>query len=204
MESTELTKVNLSTLRGQEVAARPPAAMPSGSLGSLAFLPSSFLGSRFCPSARTIAAGSGQRCEPSSLGSVGRLVPSFPLRPGGLLPPAPSATLHPCGVFVVWGLVSLPLASLGGSVATLRLPPLGCAFGALARAWEIALRASLCPVWAASVASPALLSAALRLGGLRAPSGCSFSFAVRGVCRSGVVSNRHNRLAFGSAAYVHL
>ena len=204
MESTKLTKVNLSPLRGQEVAARPPAAMPSGSLGSLAFLPSSFLGSRFCPSARTIAAGSGQRCEPSSLGSVGRLVPSFPLRPGGLLPPAPSATLHPCGVFVVGGLVSLPLASLGGSVAALRLPPFGCAFGALARAWAVALRASLCHVWAASVASPALLSAALRLGGLRAPSGCSFSFAVRGVCRSGVVSNVHNRLAFSSAACVHL
>ena len=204
MESTKLTKVNLSPLRGQEVAARAPAATPSGSLGSLAFLPSSFGGARLRPSARTIAAGSGLVCAPPSLGSVGRLVPSFPLRPRGLLPPAPSATLHPCGVFVVWGLISLPLASLGGSVATLRLPPLGCAFGALARAWAVALRASLCPVWAASVASPALLSAALRLGGLRAPSGCSFSFAVRGVCRSGVVSNRHNRLAFGSAAYVLL
>ena len=204
MESAKLTKVNLSPLRGQEVAARPPAAMPSGSLGSLAFLPSSFGGARLRPSARTIAAGSGLVCAPPSLGSVGRLVPSFPLRPGGLLPPAPSTTLHPCGVFVVGGLVSLTLASRGGSVATLRLPPLGCAFGALARSWVVALRASLCPVRAASVALPALLSAALRLGGLRAPSGCSFSFAVRCVCRSGVVSNRHNRLAFGSATYVHL
>lgn len=204
MESTELTKVNLSPLRGQEVAARAPAATPSGSLGSLAFLPSSFGGARLRPSARTIAAGSGLVCAPPSLGSVGRLVPSFPLRPRGLLPPAPSATLHPCGVFVVGGLASLPLVSRGRSVATLRLAPSGCAFGALARAWAIALRASLCPVWAASVASPALLSAALRLGGLRAPSGCSFSFAVRGVCRSGLVSIRHNRLAFGSAAYVHL
>ena len=146
MESTELTKVNLSPLRGQEVAARAPAATPSGSLGSLAFLPSSFLGSRLRSSARTIAAGSGLGCEPSSLGSVGRLVPSFPLRPGGLLPPDPSATLHPCGVFVVGGLASLPLVSQGRSVASLRLAPSGCAFGALARAWAIALRASLCHV----------------------------------------------------------
>lgn len=204
MESTELTKVNLSPLRGQEVAARPPAATPSGSLGSLAFLPSSFGGARLRPSARTIAAGSGLVCAPPSLGSVGRLAPSFPLRPGGLLPPAPSATLHPCGAFVVWGLVSLPLASRGRSVATLRLAPYGSAFGGLASAWAVALRASLCPVWAASVASPALLFATLRLGGLRAPSVLSFFFAVRVVCRLGVVSNRHNRLAFGSAACVHL
>ena len=73
MESTELTKVNLSPLRGQEVAARAPAATPSGSLGSLAFLPSSFGGARLRPSARTIAAGSGLVCAPPSLGAVRRV-----------------------------------------------------------------------------------------------------------------------------------
>lgn len=182
MENTKLTKVNLSPPRGQKGAERAPAATPSGSLGSLASLPSSFLGApSVFPPALSLRAVS-RPCAPSSLGSVGRLVPSFALRPLFLPLSAPTATRMTMRGVCRWVAPSLSLSRWG--VRSLRsVSPRGVsAFGGLASAWAVALRAALYPVQTLQ------------------HSLC----AVRGVCRSGGVSNRHNRLAFGSAACVHL
>lgn len=105
MESPQLTKVKLSTLRGQEGTESAPAATPSGSLGSLASLPSSFLGARLRPSARLSAT---LRLRAVGLSVRRRLsvrsVASFPRSPSArafcpFLPPLPPA--YPCGVLVV-------------------------------------------------------------------------------------------------------
>lgn len=178
MESTKLTKVKISTLRGQEGAESAPAATPSGFLGSLAFLPSSFLGARLRPSARLSAT---LRLRAVGLSVRHRLsvrsVGSFPRSPSArafcpFLPPQPPH-IH-AGCLSLGG--SARCRSPRGGVRSLRsVSPRGvCAFGALASAWAVASRASLCPVRAASVASLALLFATLRLGGLRAPSVFSF------------------------------
>ena len=146
MESTKLTKVKISTLRWVVGSASAPDATPSGSLGSLAFLPSSFLGARLRPSARSIVAGSGLACAPSSLGAFGRLVPSFPLRPRWLNPLPAFSTPQPCGVFVV-GLLRRYRSVAGAFGRYAPVSPRGVsAFGGLASAWAVALRASLCPV----------------------------------------------------------
>lgn len=105
MESPQLTKVKISTLRGQEGTESAPAATPSGSLGSLASLPSSFLGARLRPSARLSAT---LRLRAVGLSVRRRLsvrsVASFPRSPSArafcpFLPPLPPA--YPCGVLVV-------------------------------------------------------------------------------------------------------
>ena len=150
MESTRLTKVKLSTLRGQEGAESAPAATPSGSLGSLAFLPSSFLGARLRPSARISAT---LRLRAVGLSVRRRLsvrsVASFPRSPSArafcpFLPPQPPhKTMR--GV-CRWVAPSLSL--LRGGVRSLRsVSPRGVsAFGGLASAWAVASRAALYPV----------------------------------------------------------
>ena len=147
MESTKLTKVKLSTLRGQEGAESAPAATPSGSLGSLASLPSSFLGARLRPSARISAT---LRLRAVGLSVLRRLsvrsVASFPRSPSArafcpFLPPQPPhKTMR--GV-CRWVAPSLSL--LRGGVRSLRsVSPRGVsAFGGLASAWAVAPRASL-------------------------------------------------------------